>query len=81
MLAEIGLTLANVNLEAASRFIPEQRPRMRRAVRATIRSLAKRCADAEAAPASRRTWRTRSGGHSNELAPVSPRRSAEPSDL
>jgi phosphatidylserine/phosphatidylglycerophosphate/cardiolipin synthase-like enzyme len=50
MLAEIGLTLANVNLEAASRFIPEQRPRMRRAVRATIRSLAKRCADAEAAP-------------------------------
>ena len=50
MLAEIGLTLANVNLEAASRFIPDQRPRMRRAVRATIRSLAKRCADAEAAP-------------------------------
>ena len=50
MLAEIGLTLANIDLEAASRFIPEQRPRMRRAVRATIRSLAKRCADAEAAP-------------------------------
>jgi hypothetical protein len=50
MLAEIGLTLANIDLEAASRFVPEQRPRMRRAVRATIRSLAKRCADAEAAP-------------------------------
>ena len=50
MLAEIGLTLANVNLEAASRFIPEQQTRMRGAVRATIRSLAKRCTHAEAAP-------------------------------
>ena len=28
--------------------------------------------------ASRRTWTTRSGGHSNELAPLPPRRSAEP---
>jgi hypothetical protein len=49
MLAEIGLTLANVDLERASRFIPEHRARMRRALRATIRALAERSADAEAA--------------------------------
>jgi len=49
MLAEIGLTLANVDLERASRFIPEHRARMRRALRATIRALAERGADAEAA--------------------------------
>jgi hypothetical protein len=54
MLAEIGLTLANVDLEAACRFIPDQRPRMRSAVRATIRSLSKRCADADAAPSLKR---------------------------
>jgi hypothetical protein len=51
MLAEIGLTLANVDLERTSRFIPDDLPRMRRAIRAATRALASKCAGVASEPA------------------------------
>jgi hypothetical protein len=43
MLAEIALTLAGVDLEKASRFVPDQLGAMRRALRETVRDLDSRC--------------------------------------
>jgi phosphatidylserine/phosphatidylglycerophosphate/cardiolipin synthase-like enzyme len=51
MLAEIALTLASVDLEQASRFIPDQRSRMRRTLRGAITALESRCAALPDAPA------------------------------
>ncbi len=50
MLAEIALTLAGVDLNKASRFVPDQLRAMRRALRAAVRDLDSRCTTLPDAP-------------------------------
>lgn len=50
MLAEVGLTLAAVDLDEASRFVPEQRPAMRQATLDAIRELSSLCPETKDTP-------------------------------
>jgi hypothetical protein len=51
MLAEISLTLASLDLGAASRFIPKQRSSMENAVHEAVRALESKCERPSNAPA------------------------------